>query len=114
MCALPQNVVNQFMALGRDPRVGFLGNVGVGRDVQLQELRAYYKAVTSSSFLLLHRACTAQACSRDDLSARIETMMLDACNHLLNGFMRLACSLMQCGPTHHLVCVAGHPVAFPS
>ena len=45
--AHPQNVVNQFMALGRDPRVAFLGNVGVGRDVQLQDLRAYYNAVTA-------------------------------------------------------------------
>jgi hypothetical protein len=38
-------VVNQFTALGSDPRVAFLGNVTVGRDVQLPELRAFYNAV---------------------------------------------------------------------
>ena len=35
------------MALGRDPRVAFLGNVAVGRDMQLQDLRAYYNAASS-------------------------------------------------------------------
>ena len=41
-------MVNQFTALGRDPRVAFLGNVTVGRDVRLPELRAFYNAVPPS------------------------------------------------------------------
>lgn len=40
-----QNVIHQFTALGRDPRVAFLGNVTVGRDVALPDLRAFYNAV---------------------------------------------------------------------
>ena len=47
LAAHRQNVVNQFMALGRDPRVAFLGNVAVGQDVPLQDLRSYYNAASS-------------------------------------------------------------------
>lgn len=42
----PQNVINQFTALAQgDPRLSFLGNVRVGRDVALPELRSFYNAV---------------------------------------------------------------------
>ncbi|KAG2424026.1 hypothetical protein HXX76_014850 [Chlamydomonas incerta] len=40
-----KNVINQFGALAGDPRVSFLGNVRVGRDVALAELRALHHAV---------------------------------------------------------------------
>lgn len=40
-----KNVINQFTQLARDPRLSFLGNVRVGRDVSLPELRAHYNAV---------------------------------------------------------------------
>lgn len=41
----PQNVINQFTALGKDPRVNFLGNVTLGKDVSLAELRQLYHGV---------------------------------------------------------------------
>eukprot|EP00884_Botryococcus_braunii_P002903 jgi/Botrbrau1/12613/Bobra.0169s0140.1 len=40
-----KNVINQFTEVGRDPRVAFLGNVRLGRDVSLKELRSFYNAV---------------------------------------------------------------------
>lgn len=40
-----QNVINQFTSLAGDPRLSFLGNVRVGQDVGLSELRALYNAV---------------------------------------------------------------------
>ncbi len=40
-----QNVINQFTQLAQDPRLGFLGNVRVGQDLSLDELRARYNAV---------------------------------------------------------------------
>ena len=40
-----QNVINQFTQLAQDGRVGFLGNVRVGKDLSLEELRARYNAV---------------------------------------------------------------------
>ena len=40
-----QNVINQFTAIGSDPRVSFYGNVTLGRDVSLAELRRMYRAV---------------------------------------------------------------------
>ena len=45
---LPQNVINQFTELGRDPRVRFMGNVRAGTDVPLSSLRTMYSAVRSS------------------------------------------------------------------
>ena len=42
-----QNVINQFTAIGNDPRVSFYGNVTLGRDVSLAELRRMYRAVGS-------------------------------------------------------------------
>ncbi|GAB4816812.1 hypothetical protein N2152v2_003858 [Parachlorella kessleri] len=39
------NVINQFTQLAQDGRVGFLGNVRVGKDLSLEELRARYNAV---------------------------------------------------------------------
>lgn len=40
-----QNVINQFTAIGKDPRTSFYGNVTLGRDVSLAELREMYDAV---------------------------------------------------------------------
>ncbi|KAG2439802.1 hypothetical protein HYH02_010437 [Chlamydomonas schloesseri] len=40
-----KNVINQFGALAGDPRVSFFGNVHVGRDVALEELRRLHHAV---------------------------------------------------------------------
>jgi hypothetical protein len=40
-----QNVINQFMTTGSDPRISFLGNITLGRDVSLEELRSIYPAV---------------------------------------------------------------------
>ena len=38
-------MINQFTALAGDPRLTFLGNVRVGRDLSLAELRRHYSAV---------------------------------------------------------------------
>lgn len=44
--ALPlQNVINHFTQLAADARCSFLGNVTVGKDVSLVELRSRYDAV---------------------------------------------------------------------
>ena len=50
-------MINQFTALGRDPRVSFLGNVAVARDIQLPDLRSFYNAVrlASSTYCLTER-----------------------------------------------------------
>jgi len=40
-----KNVTHQFAATAADPRVAFLGNVTVGGDVRLAELRALFDAV---------------------------------------------------------------------
>ncbi|EIE19717.1 nucleotide-binding domain-containing protein [Coccomyxa subellipsoidea C-169] len=40
-----KNVINQFTRIGQDERVRFLGNVNVGQDIQLIELRQIYSAV---------------------------------------------------------------------
>ncbi|GIL84169.1 hypothetical protein Vretimale_15819 [Volvox reticuliferus] len=40
-----KNVTNQFSSIAADPRVSFLGNVLVGRDVDVNELRALHHAV---------------------------------------------------------------------
>lgn len=45
-----QNVTNQFTAVGRDARTTFFGNVALGRDVSLQELRALYHGVCVCGF----------------------------------------------------------------
>jgi hypothetical protein len=45
---LLQNVINQFTQLAQDPRLAFLGNVRVGQDLSLAELRAHYNAVVLS------------------------------------------------------------------
>ena len=44
-----QNVINQFTRLGEDPRLTFLGNVSVGKDIPLERLRQHYHAVQSWS-----------------------------------------------------------------
>ncbi len=46
-----QNVINQFAGLLRDARVQFCGNVQVGRDVRLEELRRTFHAVRFELFL---------------------------------------------------------------
>ncbi|GFR51380.1 hypothetical protein Agub_g13809 [Astrephomene gubernaculifera] len=43
-----KNVINQFSQVASDPRVSFLGNVTVGQDVQLRELRQLHHAVVLS------------------------------------------------------------------
>lgn len=43
-----KNVINQFTQLAQDPRISFFGNVRVGRDLSLDELRSYYNAVVLS------------------------------------------------------------------
>ncbi|KAF5827676.1 hypothetical protein DUNSADRAFT_255 [Dunaliella salina] len=40
-----KNVINQFTAVARDPRASFFGNVALGRDVSLLELRSLYHGV---------------------------------------------------------------------
>ena len=47
--ACVQNVINQFTKLAQDPRVSFLGNVTVGRDISLAALRRQYTGVRHSS-----------------------------------------------------------------
>jgi hypothetical protein len=41
----PKNVINQFSQTCADPRVAYFGNVSVGADVSLAELRGLYHAV---------------------------------------------------------------------
>ncbi|KAF6253362.1 hypothetical protein COO60DRAFT_1273754 [Scenedesmus sp. NREL 46B-D3] len=40
-----KNVTNQFTRIAQDPRVNFFGNVNVGRDVTVDEIRKLYNAV---------------------------------------------------------------------
>ncbi|WIA12056.1 hypothetical protein OEZ85_012135 [Tetradesmus obliquus] len=40
-----KNVTNQFTRIAQDPRVNFFGNVNVGRDITLDEIRKLYNAV---------------------------------------------------------------------
>ncbi|CAL5228332.1 g11441 [Coccomyxa viridis] len=40
-----KNVINQFTKLAQDPRLSFLGNVTVGRDISLPALRLHYNGV---------------------------------------------------------------------
>ena len=53
-----QNVIHQFTQVAQDPRTTFLGNVHVGRDVTVDQLRAHYHAVGPGSdmhaYVLLH------------------------------------------------------------
>lgn len=55
-----QNVVNQFSQLGRDPRTTYFGNVCVGRDVSVDELRRMYHAVgvASGGLIRVLHGCT--------------------------------------------------------
>lgn len=41
-------MINQFTQLAQDPRLAFLGNVRVGQDLSLAELRTHYNAVVLS------------------------------------------------------------------
>jgi NADPH-dependent glutamate synthase beta subunit-like oxidoreductase len=41
-----QNVTNQFTRIAQDPRVNFFGNVNVGRDVTVDEIRKMYNTVS--------------------------------------------------------------------
>jgi hypothetical protein len=47
-------VINQFTAIGKDPRTTFYGNVTLGRDVSLAELRAMYDAVRACGAATVH------------------------------------------------------------
>lgn len=40
-----KNVINTFSKIGSDPRVKFIGNVTLGRDVLLEDLKIAYNAV---------------------------------------------------------------------
>lgn len=40
-----QNVINQFKRIAQDQRVSFFGNVCVGKDVSVEELRSIYSLV---------------------------------------------------------------------
>lgn len=44
-----QNVINQFSRIASDPRTAFVGNVTVGRDVSVQELRQLYDVVSEGN-----------------------------------------------------------------
>ena len=60
----PQNVEHQFTEVARDPRVTFLGNVRMGTDLQLADLRRLYSGVIATA-QLPHCRCPAhkQACA---------------------------------------------------
>jgi len=45
-----QNVINQFTRIAQDPRVSFLGNVCVGKDVTVEELRRIYSLVSKHTW----------------------------------------------------------------
>ena len=57
-----QNVINQFTKLAQDPRISFLGNVTVGRDISLATLRRHYNGVRR--FFSSPPACVLQAGQR--------------------------------------------------
>lgn len=40
-----KNVINTFSKIAKDSRVKFLGNVNVGKDVSIKELKEHYHAV---------------------------------------------------------------------
>lgn len=44
-----QNCINQFTVLGKTEQCRFIGNVGLGRDVSLAQLRPYYHAIVMVS-----------------------------------------------------------------
>ena len=47
-CCTLQNVINQFARLCTNPHLSFLGNVTLGRDVSLPELRRHFDAVSDA------------------------------------------------------------------
>jgi adrenodoxin-NADP+ reductase len=47
MCQM-QNVEHQFTGVAQDPRSTFIGNVKVGRDIQLAELQSLYSGVSTA------------------------------------------------------------------
>lgn len=46
-----KNVINSFTKVGSDPRVRFIGNVSLGSDVKLADLRNAYDAVVLVSVI---------------------------------------------------------------
>ena len=44
-----QNCINQFTTLAKSEQCRFIGNVGLGRDITLAQLRPYYHAVVMVS-----------------------------------------------------------------
>lgn len=46
-----KNVINSFTKVGSDPRVQFIGNVSLGSDVKLADLRRAYDAVVLVSVI---------------------------------------------------------------
>jgi adrenodoxin-NADP+ reductase len=52
-----QNVINQFTEVGSDPRISFFGNVHLGKDVSLHDLRKLYHGV---GCMFEHHASTSE------------------------------------------------------
>lgn len=49
-----KNVVNTFTKTAKNPRVNFYGNITLGKDVYLKELRNAYHAVLLASFAVIY------------------------------------------------------------
>lgn len=81
VCIL-QKVINQFAQLGEDPRVSFFGNVMVGQDVTLSELRALYDGV---SLLTVMEGAT-QTCTGHTLAHSVLLWVLHAADTIWVGF----------------------------
>lgn len=47
-----QNCINQFTTLAKSEQCRFIGNVGLGRDITLAQLRPYYHAVVLVSHFM--------------------------------------------------------------
>ncbi len=66
-CHCVQNVINQFTKLAQDPRLSFLGNVTVGRDISLPALRLHYNGVRRCTSTPLKRLVGVHHCSTHTL-----------------------------------------------
>lgn len=52
-----KNVINTFHKTAKNPRVRFLGNINVGQDVSVEELKDNYHAILLVSFYNLLKYC---------------------------------------------------------
>ncbi len=57
-----QNVTHHFTVIGKDPRLTYFGNVELGRDVSLDDLRKRYHAVRHDTVCMAQQAAPAPAC----------------------------------------------------